>query len=197
MKSEDLISENIGRFYASASEDQRLSYGLGPLELERNKELISRFLPAKPGTILDIGGGPGIYSEWLAGLGHKVHLVDPVEKHIQQAKKRAGKAARKFEASAGEARKLQFQDGFANVVIEHGPLYHLQNRNDRIKALAEAYRVLKPGGVMLGFAINQAVSTLTGLLNGMIHDGQFYAMCLEELRSGCHNPPAQWPGILP
>ncbi len=50
---------------------------------------------------------------------------------------------------------------------------------------------------MLGFAINHSVSTLTGLLNGMIHDGGFYNMCLDELRTGLHNPPSAWPGILP
>lgn len=197
MASKSLISKDIDQFYATAAEDQRLTYGLGPLELERNKELIGRFLPQWPCTILDIGGGPGVYAEWLAGLNHKVYLIDPVEKHIQQAKKRATKSGRKFEAALGEARKLEFNDGFADLVIEHGPLYHLQNRADRLAALSEAHRVLKPGGIMLGFAINHSISTLTGLLNGMIHDPQFYNMCLQELKTGEHNPPATWPGILP
>jgi ubiquinone/menaquinone biosynthesis C-methylase UbiE len=197
MNKEKLVSENIDHFYASAAEDQRLSYGLGPLEFERNKELISRFLPAKKGLIVDVGGGPGVYAEWLTGKGYSVHLIDPVKKHIQQAQKRAAKLKRPFKAALGEARMLDFPDSSADLVIEHGPLYHLQQRNDRIVALKEAYRVLKPGGVMLGFAINHSVSTLTGLLNGMIHDKQFYAMCLDELKTGLHNPPATWPGILP
>lgn len=197
MDKEKLISENIGRFYASAAEEQRLSYGLGPLEFERNKELISRFLPAGDGFIIDVGGGPGIYAEWLTGKVYTVHLVDPVKRHIQQAQKRAAKLKRPFKAALGEARALDFSDSSADLIIEHGPLYHLQQRNDRIAALKEAYRVLKPGGVMLGFAINHSVSTLTGLLNGMIHDDQFYTMCLDELKTGLHNPPAAWPGILP
>jgi hypothetical protein len=50
---------------------------------------------------------------------------------------------------------------------------------------------------VLGFAINHTVSTLTGLLNGMIHEPMFYAMCQSELTTGIHNPPASWPGILP
>jgi len=191
------ISESIDQFYASAAEEQRLSYGLGPLEFERNKELISRFLPSKKALIVDVGGGPGIYAEWLAATGHTVHLIDPVKKHIQQAQKRAVKLKKPFKATLGEARSLDFSDRSADLIIEHGPLYHLQQRNHRITALKEAYRVLKPGGVMLGFAINHAVSTLTGLLNGMIHDQQFYTMCLDELKTGLHNPPAAWPGILP
>ena len=193
----NLISAEIDLFYAGASEDKRLSFGLGPLEFERNKELISRFLPAKNAVIIDVGGGPGVYAEWLAGMGHNVHLIDPVNKHIQQAQKRASKLKKKFQAQVGEARSLNFADNFADAVILHGPLYHLQFRDDRIKALKEAHRVLKPNGVLLGFAINHTVSTLTGLLNGMIHDAQFYAMCEGELKTGIHNPPASWPGILP
>ncbi|HZY36491.1 MAG TPA: class I SAM-dependent methyltransferase [Mucilaginibacter sp.] len=197
MAAENLVSDEIERFYASAAEEKRLTYGLGPLEFERNKELIGRFLPVEASFIIDVGGGPGIYAEWLAGLGHAVHLIDPVAKHIQQAQKRAAKLKKDLKAVLGEARSLDYPDGVADVVIEHGPLYHLQQRADRIKALKEAYRVLKPGGVMLGFAINHSVSTLTGLLNGMIHDELFYTMCLDELKTGLHNPPAAWPGILP
>jgi len=197
MPAKSLISDEIELFYASAAEDKRLTYGLGPLEFERNKELIGRHVPAKTGFILDVGGGPGIYAEWLAGLGHVVTLIDPVSKLVQQAQKRASKLKKSFKAILGEARRLDFPDNTADVVILHGPLYHLQQKGDRIKALQEARRVLKPGGVMLGFAINHTVSTLTGLLNGMIHDPRFYAMCQSELTSGIHNPPASWPGILP
>jgi len=196
MPANNLISNEIDSFYAGAAEDKRLTYGLGPLEFERNQELIARHLPAK-GVIMDVGGGPGVYAEWLAGLGHTVHLIDPVHKHIQQAQKRAAKLKKPFKASLGEARQLDFPDSSADVVILHGPLYHLQKKEDRLKALHEAYRVLKPNGVLLGFAINHTVSTLTGLLNGMIHDPQFYAMCQSELQTGIHNPPASWPGILP
>ncbi|MFI5140124.1 MAG: class I SAM-dependent methyltransferase [Sphingobacteriales bacterium] len=195
--SNNLISAEIDEFYSGASEDKRLTFGLGPLEFERNKELVGRFLPDTGAVIIDVGGGPGVYAEWLAGMGHHVHLIDPVNKHIQQAQKRAAKLKKTFKATLGEARKLDFKDEFADVVILHGPLYHLQLKADRIKALKEAYRVLKPTGVLLGFAINHTVSTVTGLLNGMIHDPKFYDMCQSELKSGIHNPPANWPGILP
>jgi len=191
-----LISKQLEEFYKNAAEEKRLTYGLGPLELERNQELIVRFLAEKGGTVLDIGGGPGVYAEWLAGLGYKVFLVDPVGKHVQQAQKRSAKLKKPFKAILGEARSLGFEDSSADLVILHGPLYHLQERAERIAALKESYRVLKPGGALLGFAINHSISTLTGLLNGMIHDPQFYDMCLDELATGIHNAPAAWPGIL-
>lgn len=196
MPGKTLISSEIDQFYTTAAEDKRLSYGLGPLELERNQELISRFLP-DGGIVLDIGGGPGIYAEWLAALGQEVHLVEPVNRLVQQAQKRALKSKKSFGVVCGEVRALDFGNGFADVVILHGPLYHLQSRADRIEALREASRVLKPGGVVLGFAISYPASTLTGLMNGLIHQPLFYQMCTEELVTGRHNTAVSWPGILP
>jgi ubiquinone/menaquinone biosynthesis C-methylase UbiE len=191
-----LINPDIDSFYSTTSEEGRLQLGLGPLEFERNKELISRYLPKK-GIIIDIGGGPGVYSEWLAGLDHEVHLIDPVEKHIKQASKRSKQAKKPFKAILGEAQKLDFPDSFADVTILHGPLYHLQQKEERIKALIEAKRILKPGGVILGFAINHSASTIAALLNGFIHAPEIFEMCKEELTTGIHTPPKNMPGVLP
>lgn len=71
----NLIDADITSFYTRSSEESRLKTGLGPLEFERNKELISRYLPKSKGLIADIGGGPGHYAQWLTGLNHQVVLV--------------------------------------------------------------------------------------------------------------------------
>src|ERR1700739_39693 len=191
-----LISSDIDSFYTATSEEGRLQLGLGPLEFERNKELINRFLPKKA-VIADIGGGPGIYAEWLAGMGHEVHLIDPVEKHIKQANKRSKQAKKPFKSILGEAQKLELPDNLADVVILHGPLYHLQLKGERLKAIAEAKRVLKPNGIVLGFAINHSASSIAALLNGFIHAPEILQMCKDELTSGIHNPPKNMPGVLP
>jgi SAM-dependent methyltransferase len=191
-----LINPDIEDFYAQTSEEDRLQLGLGPLEFERNKDLILRYLP-KRGVIIDVGGGPGVYSAWLADMGHEVYLVDPVEKHIKQANKRSVKSKKPFKNFLGEAQKLDLPDNFADVVILHGPLYHLQLKEDRIRSITEAKRVLKPNGFVLGFAINHSASSIAGLLNGFIHDPELFEMCKEELTSGLHNAPKNLPGILP
>jgi ubiquinone/menaquinone biosynthesis C-methylase UbiE len=196
MASSKLIDPEIEEFYAQTSEEGRLELGLGPLEFERNKELISRYLPKKC-TVIDVGGGPGIYAEWLAGLGHQVCLVDPVDKHIKQANKRSLKARKPFKSILGEAQKLELQDNSADMVILHGPLYHLQSKAGRIRAIAEAKRVLKNNGIMLGFAINHSASTIAALLNGFIHAPEIFEMCKQELISGIHTPPKSMPGVLP
>ena len=196
MAASKLISTDIDDFYSTTSEEGRLQLGLGPLEFERNKELIGRYLPKK-GTVIDVGGGPGIYSEWLAGLGHEVILIEPVEKHIRQANKRSTKAKKQFKSVLGEAQKLELADNSADVVILHGPLYHLQLKADRIGAITEAKRVLKQKGVVLGFAINHTASTIAALLNGFIHAPEIFDMCIEELKRGIHTPPKSMPGVLP
>jgi ubiquinone/menaquinone biosynthesis C-methylase UbiE len=192
-----LIDKEIDDFYSQTSENDRLKYGLGPLEFERNKDLIQRFLPANNRKIIDVGGGPGIYSEWLAKSGYEVFLVDPVQKHVTQAEKRASKLKKGFKCFFGEASKLEFENNFADIVIFHGPLYHLQDKEDRLKALTEARRVLKPGGILLAFAINYTAGTIVGLLQGAMHNPDILNMCREELVTGNHNAPESMPGVLP
>lgn len=191
-----LIDPEINNFYTSSSEASRLTTGLGPLEFERNKDLISRYLPLCKCTVADIGGGPGHYADWLAGLGHRVILADPVLKHIQQAEKRSKKSKFPFQCLIAEARALPLEDHCADVVILHGPLYHLQDQSDRLAALKEAQRILRIGGVVLGFAITHAASTLAAFQNGMIYEDGIFPMCREELMSGIHHPPLTYPGML-
>ncbi len=197
MKEKPQVAREIIDFYEQTSEEDRLKFGLGPLEFERNRELISRFLPQPGGIVIDVGGGPGIYSEWLANLGFEVYLVDPVKKHIRQAKKRAEKSNHKYTCVLGDAAKLDFRDNFCDLVIMHGPLYHLQRHEERIQSLNEARRVLKPSGILLGFAINYTASTFVGLTQGVFFEAAIQKMCNEELTSGLHNAPPDMPGVLP
>ncbi|MBU2913840.1 class I SAM-dependent methyltransferase [Reichenbachiella agariperforans] len=196
MNSKQLISRDIEVFYNKASEETRLEKGMGIFEFERIKSLIEKYIPSTSSRIIDIGGGTGKYSEWLAKKGHQVHLVDPVSKHLITAKNRASKLKNKFSVHLGESRKLEFPSDFADLIILHGPLYHLQKGEDRDLTISEAKRVLKKNGIILGFAINYTASTLVGLLNGLIHKKAFFEMCKEELTTGIHNPPDDFPWVL-
>lgn len=196
MNSKQLISRNIELFYNRASEETRLDKGMGVFEFERIKSLIEKYIPTSSSTIIDIGGGTGKYSEWLARKGHKVHLVEPVSEHVKIAQNRANKLKNKFSVHIGESRKLEFPTNYADLSILHGPLYHLQEQEDRDLTISEAKRVLKNNGIILGFAINYTASTLVGLLNGLIHKKSFFEMCKEELTTGKHNPPDDFPWLL-
>jgi ubiquinone/menaquinone biosynthesis C-methylase UbiE len=196
MKDKQLISRNIEVFYNNASEETRLDKGMGVFEFERIKSLIEKYIQSSSVRVVDVGGGTGKYSEWLAKKGHRVHLVEPVVKHLKIAQNRANKLKNKFSVHLGESRKLELPDNYADLILLHGPLYHLQKREDRELTICEAKRVLKSEGIILGFAINYTASTLVGLLNGLIHKKPFFDMCKQELTTGIHNPPDEFPWLL-
>ena len=195
-KNKKLISKELNDFYNKASEETRLEKGMGIFEFERIKELIELHISKPNSTIIDVGGGTGKYSEWLAKKNHNVHLIEPVLKHIKLAEKRTKKLKNPFSVTIGKAGNLPYKDNSADLVILHGPLYHLQKKEDRITAILEAKRVLKKGGIILGFAINATASTVVGLMNGMIHANSFFDMCKEELTTGIHNAPKDFPFLL-
>ncbi|NET40252.1 MAG: class I SAM-dependent methyltransferase [Cyanothece sp. SIO1E1] len=75
--------EDVADHYASGYEAVRLYTGEGKLDCERSRELLKRFLPPIPSTILDVGGGPGGHACWLAKQGYEVHLIDITPLHVQ------------------------------------------------------------------------------------------------------------------
>ncbi|WP_438988368.1 class I SAM-dependent methyltransferase [Polaribacter sp.] len=196
MKKKQLISKELEAFYNQASEETRLESGMGFFEFERIKSLIERHIKKPNVTIIDVGGGTGKYAEWLAEKGHTVHVIEPVEKHVKLAQKRANKLKNKFTVTLGESQNLAIENEVADLVILHGPLYHLQKKEDRLQTINEAKRVLKKNGHILGFAINSSASTVAGLMQGLVHKKPFLEMCKTELTTGIHNPPKEFPWLL-
>ncbi len=192
------VPSEILAYYSEGDEAERLTRGIGPLELARTQELLQCFLPAAPAVVCDVGGGPGAYAFWLADLGYTVHLVDIAPRHIEQARERAARAGAPQLASIaqGDARRTPFADQSADAVILHGPLYHLTERDDRLAALVEVQRVLRPGGVLLAFAISHLASTVVGLLRGAVFDDEYLRMVTQEIETGRHDRPSGWPGLF-
>ena len=188
-----MIEPAITAFYTNHSEDSRLQVGLGPLEFERNKSLISRYLQDDSLAVADVGGGTGHYAAWLCGMGHRVTLIDPVPKHIEQAKRKANRMGKGFTCLLGEARYLPFESEVFDLIILHGPLYHLQQEVERLQALKEAYRVLKPRGVVLGFAITHAASTVAALHSSMIHEPRVFPCAVRSCLTGNIFLRRAWP----
>ena len=103
-----VIDPAIETHYGTGYERTRLFPGGQPsLEFVRSMELLERLLPSPPAQVLDAGGGPGTYAAPLARRGYRVHLVDPVPLHVDQARQASGAGpAARFTAALGDAREL-------------------------------------------------------------------------------------------
>lgn len=181
-------SERIVEFYTEADEASRLAAGWFRLEQARTQELILRYLAPAPGTIIDAGGGSGIYACWLASQGYQVHLIDPVSKHVERAQAASREQPSHPLASAvvGDARQLPHADHSADAVLLLGPLYHLVEKDDRIACLREAYRVLRPGGLVWGAGISHFASLLDSLIHGFFDEPNFAPILERDLEDGQH-----------
>jgi ubiquinone/menaquinone biosynthesis C-methylase UbiE len=188
----------IDSHYAAGLEAGRLCGGVGRLELARTQEVLRRYLPPPPAVVADVGGGPGAYACWLAGLGYEVHLTDPVPLHLAQAEEasRARSGGPVASVTLGDARALGRPDGSTDAVLLLGPLYHLTDRADRVAALREARRVLRPGGVLVAAAISRFASALDGLRSGYLDDPTFAAIVERDLTDGQHRNPTNHPAYF-
>jgi len=163
----DETTAEIVSFYTGYDEagrlDRRPSFRL---ERMRTLELLERHLPTAPATILDIGGGPGAYARPLMAAGHRVRLVDLVPSHVDQAL--AGVPP--VDAVVGDARSLPEPDGAYDATLLLGPLYHLLDRGDRVRAIREAVRVTRPGGTIVAAAISRFAGGLDFGVTGRLDE---------------------------
>jgi SAM-dependent methyltransferase len=149
----DIVAYYTQRFDESARLERRPQ---ARLERLRTLELLTQTLPAPPARLLDVGGGPGAYARPLQAAGHQVRLIDLVPSHVAQAA--AGDPP--IDAVVGDARALPEPDATYDATLLLGPLYHLLDRADRLRALSEAVRVTRPGGRVLAAAISRFAGPL-------------------------------------
>ena len=141
----------VRRFYeiSAQREWERLEHPTqGALEFAINKAWIKKFLPGSGSRILDIGGGPGRYSIWLAAQGYCVTLGDLSPDLLAIAREKADEQEVELEQLV-EANAIDlsiFTDNSFDAVLCLGPIYHLLEESDRQAVAGELFRVLKPGG---------------------------------------------------
>ena len=143
----------LDEHYNKFNEDKRLLRRHGQVEFLTSMRYINKYIEIirdnrdnKDIKILDIGAGTGGYSIPLDNMGYDVSAVELVKYNVGILKSKNSN----IKAYQGNALKLKkFENDCFDIVLLFGPMYHLFAKEDKVKALLEAKRVLKPGGVIL------------------------------------------------
>ena len=146
----------VKHYYSHFDEKNRLrNDNSGKLEYLMTMQILEKYLPAvdagagKSISILDLGGGAGVYSFPLAKIGYQVTLADLSEDLLALAKKQKEEdhVTNLISCDLVNATDLsQYKDEQFDVVLLFGPLYHLLENDERQKCVTEVRRVLKPQG---------------------------------------------------
>ena len=166
----------------------------GRIEFAVHRAWIGRYLPHAPARVLDIGGGPGRYSIWLAEQGYGVTLADLSPELLAVAREKAAEAGVYLEGieEANAMDLSQFADNTFDAALCMGPLYHLIEEADRRRVVSELRRVLKPGAMVFTTFLNR-LQTLRVAVN---QDIPFFTPYTAEVIKKYHYTGVlDWQGI--
>ncbi len=187
------MAGNVTDYYLNDyNEAMRHSDPFGVIQEMRTKELIGRYLHNNGMSILDVGGANGVYSFYLADLGHDVSLFDIAPNHIEQAIEINSKRANKLQSILlGDAQTFKSKEKY-DIIILHGPLYHILEREKRVNVLRRMKDTLTSTGVILGFAINRFAGYFYGVRTGNILNGEYREFVQEETKTGIRRKSPGW-----
>lgn len=134
--------------YTEYAEENRFAVKHQAIEYLTTFKYINNYLK-KGMKIIELGAGTGAYSVELAKQGYDVTAVELVKRNLDVLKKN-GKGLKNLHTILGDALDLsQFKANSFDMVLSLGPMYHLFNEKDRTKAVKEALRICKPGGIIM------------------------------------------------
>lgn len=137
----------IEQYYNKFNEDKRLLTRHGQVEFNVSKKYIQECLEKFDNPkLLDIGAGTGRYSIYFSELGYDVTAVELVKHNLRVLESKNSKV-KCYQMNALNLKK--FEDNSFDVTLLFGPMYHLFTKQDKVKALLEAKRVTKSGGIIL------------------------------------------------
>lgn len=182
--------EILEQFYGNYDEDSRLRSRHGMVEFLTTMRYIEQYL--QPGMrILEIGAATGRYSHALARKGYRVDAVELVAHNIEIFKSKTAEGEC-ITITQGDARNLSvFDDNTYDITLLLGPMYHLFTEEDQKRALSEAIRVTKRGGVIFAaYCGNEATIVHFCFQRGMIRDARYRSL-IDPITFKASSDPAE------
>lgn len=141
------MTTELEKYYNKFCEEKRLTRKYGQVEYCTSMKYIHEYLENNNNAkILDVGAGTGRYSVQLANEGYDVTAIELV-KHNLGVLKSKGSSVKAMQGTALDLSR--FPENTFDMTLVFGPMYHLYTFKDKVKALQEAKRVTKAGGVIL------------------------------------------------
>ena len=138
--------KHIAQYYDShaIAEDKRLT--IDSVEYNMTYSTICNLLTSNS-TILDMGGGTGVYSLPLAAIGHRVTLVDISDAELALAQQKSQEQCISLKISKGDA--ISYADNCSyNGVLCLGPLYHCSSEKEIIHIIESMLAHLSADGYL-------------------------------------------------
>ena len=169
---EDDTMNFLENFYNSINEDERLLSKHGKVEYLTTMKYIHEYLKGRTDArILEVGAGTGRYSIPLAKERNRVMAVELVEHNIDILKSKLD-GSEIIDVMQGNALDLAcFDDNTFDMTLVLGPMYHLYTKDDKLKALSEAVRVTKQGGIIfVAYCMNEACIIQYAFMHGHLKE---------------------------
>lgn len=160
----------ITNYYEGYDEEGRLISKHGMVEYITTMKYVDKYL--KPNMrVLEIGAATGRYSHALAQKGYRVDAVELVEHNIKIFKKNTIEGE-PVTITQGNAMALSdFDSNTYDITLLLGPMYHLFTTEDKLKALSEAIRVTRKGGIVFAaYCMGDACVLSYGFIRGEIYN---------------------------
>jgi len=116
-------------------------------DLKRHKLMAKQLVEKIPGNgkVLEIAPGPGYFCIELARLGnYQITGLDISKSFVEIARRNAAEAGLKIDFREGNASAMPFKDNTFDFTFCQAAF---KNFSEPVKAIAEMYRVLRPGGI--------------------------------------------------